>query len=186
MRRKLCCHHFSCFNGNRGDKDHWANEENHHWFHTRWKDLGIWRLSWEDDQLWCHFSCTFLVQWVGKVCVGKCAVACGSHCPDTAALEDNEFSVLGGMQAEPGGPLIRNINSKGSGFWWGFTGGQLRSLLVVIVYDYLHAPIQPQVKSLCMAPYVCVYWARLAAMVDILYESLVVSGPCKKAKAVMS
>lgn len=48
--------------------------------------------------------------------MGKCAVACGSHCPDTAALEDNEFSVLGGMQAEPGGPLIRNIIARAQAF----------------------------------------------------------------------
>ena len=40
----------------------------------------------------------------------KYAVACGLNHPDTIALEDNEFiNVLGVMQAEPRGPLLRNM-----------------------------------------------------------------------------
>lgn len=82
------------------------------------------------------------------------------------------------------GPLLRNIVAGAQAF----TRGQLRSCLVLIVYDcpIVFTPLpNPSTGNSARLPK-SVSQARLAATADFLDESLVVSGPGKTADAVMS
>lgn len=74
-------------------------------------NLWTWWLSWATKEVsLVPLPSRLFVKWDVKVCVVKYAVACGLNHPDTIASEDNEFiNVLGVMQAEPRGPLLRNM-----------------------------------------------------------------------------
>lgn len=114
-------------------------------------NLWTWWLSWSTKEVpLVPLTSRLFIKWDVKVSVVKYAVACGLNHPDTIASEDNEFiNVLGVMQAEPRGPLLRNMIAGAQAL----DGLYYRKIKVTSSPNIcLCAPMQPWHKSLWVAP----------------------------------